>query len=949
MTDHVTQAYLGALKSMDVTGPGPIHDLAAPIAPEANDDTLHERLTSSDDALRRNLQHALTRWDTAAPGPPWTAETPSCTRERRRHVYEQLRIAAGVAGLLDEYFPLTHESGDVLIADTWERWYSDELRDARGYYWHHYRDLLLEKWEGDAVARLDGATTEIVQRLSDPTRESAYQAKGLVVGHVQSGKTANIAGVTAKAVDAGYRLVIVLTGATDLLRSQTQRRLDKELIGVENILRALPRHDDALLSHAEYGEDPDWLGQRFLRLGELPDDHGRPGIERLTTYGFDYKSLKQGISALDFHRRERHLPYFAPENLFAGDVRIAVVKKNGTILKKLAADLGLVKARLGDVPALIIDDESDQASPNTSNPARWEADRKRRSAINARISELLGMLPRAQYVGYTATPFANVFIDPHDAADLFPKDFILALERPPGYMGAADFHDLDDSRPDAPGGLSAQDAHVRLVEDDDQRDDVRLQEAMDAFVLSGALKLYREARGTVTFRHHTMLIHETMTKADHWESAKRIHGMWRRAGYYTQTSHPRLRRLFDTDFARVSNELADDHPVPGSFDDLLPYISRAVGLIGNTQTPVLVVNSDKIEDDGREQLDFDTSEHVWRILVGGNKLARGFTVEGLTVSYFLRKSKQGDTLMQMGRWFGFRRGYRDLVRLYTTPDLYEAFEAVVRDEEFFRDELRQYVAPLDDGVPQVTPQDVPPLVGSHLPRIKPTAPNKSYNRVIAKRGTLNKEPKSGYPFLKNSRDLRHNVATFEPLIQLVTEREQREFTKGDGTASLTAWSGETSHSEIVEVLADLRWSNDSAFQADLAWLRDLGPKEVAGWHVIAPQLTAISPQALIRSRGPFSLHTRGVADGLLLARTPPRDRTAVEPLLRPADSSSPGHAVMMLYPMVAKDAPPKTSGRDVDPGTVVMAFRLMLPPTAAPADGPLITFTNKNAPKNDAR
>ena len=150
------------------------------------------------------------------------------------------------------------------------------------------------------------ATDRIVERLSDPSRAEAYQAKGLVVGHVQSGKTANFTGVLAKAIDAGYRLIIVLTGTTDLLRAQTQRRLDMELVGVENILRGIDPTDHEALDSVDYQDDPDWLNGRFVRHGLRPSDIGRSDIHRLTTHRFDYRSLKQGIAALDFERRDPH-------------------------------------------------------------------------------------------------------------------------------------------------------------------------------------------------------------------------------------------------------------------------------------------------------------------------------------------------------------------------------------------------------------------------------------------------------------------------------------------------------------------------------------------------------------------------------------------------------------------------------------------------------------------
>ena len=185
---------------------------------------------------------------------------------------------------------------------------------------------------------------------------------------------------------------------------------------------------------------------------------------------------------------------------------------------------------------------------------------------------------------------------------------------------------------------------------------------------------------------------------------------------------------------------ADGEPVPTSFDDLKPYIAEAIAeMTSGGADPVLIVNSDKDVQAQQEALDFDKGR-VWRILVGGTKLSRGFTVEGLTVSYFRRKAGQADTLMQAGRWFGFREGYRDLVRLYIRRDhkvdLYEAFEALLLDEEAFRDELGKYAGLDEDGKPIVEPRQIPPLVSQHLPWLKPTARNKMFNAVVKARASV---------------------------------------------------------------------------------------------------------------------------------------------------------------------------------------------------------------------
>jgi hypothetical protein len=243
---------------------------------------------------------------------------------------------------------------------------------------------------------------------------------------------------------------------------------------------------------------------------------GFSDTHRLTTYAGDYKALKQGIAALDFEPVDKTKPLNAPVNLHRLPTRIAVVKKNKSVLTKLVQDLKKISPRLPDIPALVIDDESDQASINTSNPKKWAEGRKDRT-INGLISQLLGLLPRSQYVGYTATPFANVFVDPGDAVDIFPRDFIISLDRPPGYMGARDYHDLEPlGEGEEPTYESSNEmAFVRPIDDEEPLK--ALQQAVDMYVLTGMVKLFREdARPNLCrFEHHTMLIHESHRVEDH--------------------------------------------------------------------------------------------------------------------------------------------------------------------------------------------------------------------------------------------------------------------------------------------------------------------------------------------------------------------------------------------------------------------------------------------------
>jgi hypothetical protein len=942
VSERVRDAYLSALDGMARRGPKGIHqranaDLDDDPDVRADDQALQKLLSDAgpDDALRRELHTRIATWDHAddSTNSGWFNGSAPNTPKRRSRILELLEVTNETAELLNALFPIVNDES-IIIAEKFTPWFSPELMESRSFYWRHYSGLLQEsgKFSPLALAKLDLATNRVVERLTKPSQAKPYQAKGLVVGYVQSGKTANFTGVVAKAIDLGYRLVIVLTGTTDLLRTQTQRRLDMELVGRENILRGVDSGDAEALKDVDYQDDVDWLNNKFVSHGGRPSELGRhPDLHRLTTKAFDYRSLKQGIAALDFERRDRTKLFHEEINLFASDARLLVVKKNASILGKFVSDLKKITARVADIPVLIIDDESDQASVNTSNPKKWAAGKTERTAINGHLSRLLEMLPRAQYVGYTATPFANVFIDPSDALDMFPRDFMLSLERPEGYMGAEDFHDFDDSVENldefSPQSKN-KDAHVRLRDSNTESD---LLEALDCFVLAGAIKLYREQHHGYEFKHHTMLIHEAMKTAEHRAQADRVRQAWRRAGYLTGGAKERLEERYEVDFLPFADNGPEVYPMPESFEELWQYIGTVASRIGHSNNPVLVVNSDK--DLEQEEIDFD-KKSVWRILLGGNKLARGFTVEGLTTSYYRRRTNQADTLMQMGRWFGFRRGYRDLVRLYTTPALYDAFESICLDERYFQNELKQY-ATLVNGEPAVTPAEIPPLVASHM--LRPTAASKMYNAVLTVRRSLSKEPSSGYPAVNDRKALRENIVALGPLLQVAT----RDIDKSNPYCGISFRSkcGILSHQEVVGALSKLNWANEESFRADLAWLKELGPDRLADWLIVMPQ-PAKSSLSYFEGSGPFGLHGRVCSDNRIRGNSDSGHRIACRTA---ADRSKEKRGYFLLYPVIDKERLAAVRQGAHDPNGVVMAVSLQLPGSARPLDGRFLTFTARDS------
>jgi hypothetical protein len=888
---------------------------------------LRDHLASGDpnNAIVGRFGLSLRNWD-HEDSPTWASGTPAHSSARRQLICTLLKLSEADSAVVDAAIPpFTRAERATVITDGESMWY-DEGRANRGsFYWDAYVRQLSGAWSDTAVNSLANSADDIVSRLADPSRVDRYAAKGLVVGYVQSGKTAHFTGVIAKAIDAGYRLIIVLAGTLNILRRQTQRRLDKELVGREQ------------LPEDEYHDDPGL--DEFLRHGSLPSELGGVDIHRLTGLDDDFSRLGAKITAIQFTRADAGLPFNHPVNLKKAPVRLVVVKKIPKILVDLAldlADLGAKGATLRDVPALIIDDESDQASVNTLRPSVLSAqERAERTATNDAIVSLMKVLPRAQYVGYTATPFANVFIDPSDAEQLYPRDFIVSLPRPQGYMGVREFFDFDWS-PDEPG--PNEQLHVRKVEGDDGTD-VNLPRAIDLFVLSGALKLLRqELDPALRFKHHTMLVHHATQTDVHDQQREIVEQVLREAAFTTKKGLMRLAKRYD---AELAPGLYPSLPAPSSFDVLRPYIAKCVAML-NDGTPVRIVNGD--DRNSEDTPDFDAGP-VWAILIGGTKLSRGYTVEGLTVSYYRRKTNAGDTLMQMGRWFGFRRGYQDLVRWFVgtkepvgktkkTVNLYLQFRALCRDEEAFRAELEKYA---DEG--NIKPIQVPPLVSSHMPSLRPTAGNKMYNAVLTHKDFGGKwTEKVAVSIAKRAQNLHLAGA----LLASVDKRNvDLSLVKDGGAPSrIEAIAGRTSHAEVSKFLEGFNWSEDARpfyYEMDFAD-RAAKAREITSWVVVVPQVkggTVEWPQAGVER---VSVARRAFDDTTgYSVFSEPRHRDVAKalaglPLAVSGLSSdleelcAPKTAVMFLY--LVRPVGDTTMSDDI--GNVSVGFAVQFPPSSMP-------------------
>ncbi len=568
-----------------------------------------------------------------------------------------------------------------------------------------------DELEPAKVLELDRSTDKTLELLESPLREGRWDRRGLVVGHVQSGKTSHYTALAAKALDAGYQIIIILAGVHNSLRAQTHERIDEYLIG---------RDSAALLEAVRQQRTTVESGQRIgvsdfdLKRG-VPD----PLVSILTcTNSNDTGDFKTAVA------RQVGLP------VGPGSRLVMVVKKNATILRNLVDWMCLQNVAPGTAgpdrrvpaPTLVVDDEADHASINTRDPDQDP------TTINRLIRELLMAFDRVSLVGYTATPFANIFIpvDVNEANrarfgdDLFPRSFIVNLKPPSDYIGPDRVfgHPGDESinipeRPPLPMFIRVTDV-ANWMPDKHKKDHYpvtippSLQQAVRLFVLVCAA---RATRGDEQV-HNSMLVHATRFVNVQSRVAEQIEGEINAlrnvlsfgAPNISQSVRQTMKEPWDEEILRKHEEfrvqLGDECPSLPVWDDVWKRVASALKRI-----TVMRVNGTSAD-----ALKYSKSpEGVYVIAIGGDKLSRGLTLEGLSVSYFLRTSNMFGTLLQMGRWFGYRPGYSDLCRVYTTPTLYAAFREIALAMEDLRADLDLMAdtkkTPLEFGLRVRTPED----------------------------------------------------------------------------------------------------------------------------------------------------------------------------------------------------------------------------------------------------
>ena len=566
------------------------------------------------------------------------------------------------------------------LQDPFTPWLERERPTIDPYYWTRYRNLLRDKgFPRQVLAELDNDTDRIVGFLENPKKPGVWDRRGMVIGHVQSGKTANYIGVANKAADAGYRVIIIIAGIQNKLRDQTQRRVDEGFIGFDT-------------------------AAGIRSTGRLPLGVGQ--------YDRRHQPISFTTATTDFYRAFAESLNVPLQDL--GKPVVLVIKKNPHTLRTLIDWLQTHNARIGTdtiaEPMLLLDDEADNASINIGQRV------DEISTINGLLRRLLTLFERSCYVGYTATPFANIFIDPDDeddmvGNDLFPRDFIVCLHAPSNYFGpdrvfagggSAVVQDVDDHRDLLPMSHSKEHLVTELPDS--------LLDAVRAFLLARAIRLIRGQREV----HNSMLVNASRFVAVQRQIRNEIHDRVRQI-----ESNCRINAGKPVDSALRDPELAALHRVfQEHYETTTDHGWEAVQeRLYETVSPVRVM---EINSRSADALSYDDYNDVGLnvIAVGGMSLSRGLTLEGLTVSYVLRRSLMYDTLFQMGRWFGYRAGYEDLCRVWMPQEAQGWYEHIAESNDELREELVR-MQRID-----ATPRDFGLKIRSHPDALMVTARNK---------------------------------------------------------------------------------------------------------------------------------------------------------------------------------------------------------------------------------
>jgi len=563
-----------------------------------------------------------------------------------------------------------------------EPWLHDRKAKISWNFWKRYLSYMIKTigYPRQIVDKMDSLTDLILNSLEDPLRKGMWDRRGMVVGHVQSGKTQNYIGLVCKAVDAGYKIIIILSGLNNDLRSQTQRRLDEGFLGYDSRKR-------------------DYYSQKGSRIGAgLQMEYTDLIAHTLTS------SESDGDYKMSAHKSVTIQP--------GGDPVLLVVKKNYHVLDHILRWFRgkSINKQISGIPLLLIDDEADNASIDGRAVERdkhtgFPLDENDPTTINRKIRQILNYFQQSAYVGYTATPFANIFIFPRVEGyenkrykeDLFPRSFIINLPSPSNYIGPTKVFgltgNLENNNNEPLPVLRTVRDYENYIPRKHKKELVvdalppSLKEALLAFIISCAA---RAARGQV-HEHKSMLVHVTRFNNVQRQVRDLVEGEllnYQRSlefegkKFGETTLYDDLEKLWFRDFVPATREIMER--IPDTLFTEMPWDRVKKHLY----TEAVKIQVKTVNGEAREVLDY--VEHVNGmsvIAIGGDKLSRGLTLEGLSVSYYLRASRMYDTLLQMGRWFGYKDGFLDFCKLYTTRELMSWYQHIASANEELRREF----------------------------------------------------------------------------------------------------------------------------------------------------------------------------------------------------------------------------------------------------------------------
>lgn len=539
---------------------------------------------------------------------------------------------------------------------------------TNGYF--HY--LASCEWSERMRQSLRDVSKTILGLLKDPTADGTWDRRGLVIGSVQSGKTANYLALIARAADAGYKFIIVIAGIQNALRSQTQRRIDEGFVGL----------------HSETNK-PVGVAKAIPQF---------PHPTTLTTISDDFN--KQIARQSRYKLTDSNKPI------------ILVIKKNVSVLNFLYGWLKDMNAQGADqiesAPMLLIDDEADHASINTNNPDHDP------TKTNQLIRKILNLFAKSSFIGYTATPFANIFITPDDKDDLFPRDFIYCLDPPTSYFGPDKVFLEEDSPNQFTVPITDCEDVLPLIHKKDHEIfelPTSLCKAINEFIVARSI---RDLRGHEA--HHCSMMINVSRFVHVQKSIRDLVSLYLQELKAAITANYAMPDLIGSRNAYMKNlQKAYEEAYPHCD---IPWKKIRTGLHDAvTSTRLFLINSKsdqkldyrKYESDGRG---------LTAIAIGGLSLSRGLTLQGLCVSYIYRSTRMYDTLMQMGRWFGYRIGYEDLCRIHLSRDAISWYSYIANAASELVAQIRE-MRLLDK-----TPTDFGLYVRSHPDRLLVTSPRK---------------------------------------------------------------------------------------------------------------------------------------------------------------------------------------------------------------------------------